>query len=343
MPSVAIVGFASNTREGVRQSKADEVWSLNTIHSSPIMRDVFPLEIDRLFEIHPFWLMQMEWYAYHCDHWKWITETKHPYPIYLIEAHPDIHNGVRYPIEDVSRRFLSRLYRGDDLAQYYTSSFCYMMGLALLEEFDRIEVYGFEMGSTTEYVYQKSGAEFWIGLASQHADVVMHPRSMLIQSKLYGFEGGQLVEPEVIKEYRSYYAMQADELALQEMTPENWIKTRLNTGALDFCMDLQAKGETISRQLLEGYKNTFATKVTLYSANLNAMSARAFERAKINDDGKVEEVGQEAFEVWRMMYQYEGAYQVALKLIRICDLQEPDKKLVNRFKWHEFEKGMVKQ
>src|SRR5512139_3238599 len=123
--SVALAGFASATREGVYSSKADEVWSLNMLHSSKSMRKVFPLNITRLFELHPRWMLQKKWYSTG-DHWGWLTRVQHHYPVYLIEDYPEVHNGVVYPLEAVCERFLSRYYHGGDHLRYFTSSMCYM-------------------------------------------------------------------------------------------------------------------------------------------------------------------------------------------------------------------------
>ena len=333
--SVAIVGFASATREQVRKSNADEVWSLNMLHSSSNLRKIFPLNIDRLFELHPFWMLKKEWYTMTADHWGWLTKIKHHYPIYLIEEHPEIHNGVRYPLEPIIEKYLPRVWRGDERARYFTCSLCYMIALAIYEGFERIEIYGFEMGSDTEYVYQKSGAEFWLGIASQYADVYIPKSSTLLRSKLYGFEGGQLIDEATIEDHRAYYVEQREELAAQKLKPDKWIDLQLIRGAAKLCEDIQDKGDTISRQVLESYKNIFGTKSTKLAAEINALSSRAIERKRLNG-GDIEELSEDAFRAWQYMYRYDGAYQLATKFIQICDLQDPDKELKNRFKWLEY-------
>jgi hypothetical protein len=298
------------------------------------MRKIFPLNIDRLFEIHPFWMLKKDWYTIDTDHWGWLTRVKHHYPVYLIDYHPDIHNSREYPLEDV-QSYQYKINRGGERLNYFTSSFCYMIALAIREGFRRIECYGFEMGSDTEYVYQKAGAEFWLGIASQYAEIYLPPASTLLKSKLYGFEGGQLIDEDTVEEFRSYYVMQQDELALKELDTLDWINLQMIRGAVKLCEEIQAKGDTISRQVLESYKNIFDGKIKKLTAEVNVLSSRAQERQRING-GDMEELSEHAFKVWETMYRYDGAFQLAHKFIKICDLQVPDKELKNRYRWHEY-------
>jgi hypothetical protein len=304
------------------------------------MRKVFPLNVDRLFEIHPFWMLKKDWYTIDNDHWGWLTRIKHHYPIYLIDEHPEIYNGIRYPLEPIVDKYLSRIRRGKERVRYFTSSLCYMLGLALLEGWPKIEIYGFEMGSDTEYVYQKAGAEFWLGIASQFSDVYLADGSLLLKSKLYGFDGGQLVDEDTIEDFRSYYVMQQDELATQELDNLKWIHLQMIRGAVKLCEEIQDKGDTISRQVLESYKNIFEHKAKKLGAELNVLNSRTLERHKLGGD--VDEMAEKAFTVWEVMYRYDGALQLTQKLIAICDLQDVDKDLVNRARWHAYsqEKGI---
>lgn len=329
--SVALAGFASATREGVYKSTADEIWSLNMLHSSKTMRRIFPLDIDRLFELHPEWMLKKAWYS-SGDHWGWLTRIKHHYPIYLIEDYPEIYNGIRYPLEAVCEKFLGHFQRGSDPLHYFTSSMCYMIALAAFEGFDRIEIYGFEMGSDTEYVYQKSGAEFWLGVAGQYADVVLSSSSLLLKSKLYGFEGGQLVPPETLDEYRIYYLAQIDEMNLPPITTDKWIQGNLITGAVTLIDEIVKQGDSISRQVLEGYKEKFGAAAGKLNFEINALNAQSWER----EGGSKEPLFEEAFDRYKFMYRYDGAWQLAGKLIEELDLQSPDKELVNRYRFHQF-------
>lgn len=337
MKSVALVGFAAATRDHVRASGADEIWSLNMIHSSPIMRRHFPLNIDRLFELHPIWMLKKPWYSLHAEHWEWLRRVRHHYPVYMVEAHPDVHNSRRYPLEQICERFLSRLSRADEPVAYFTSSFCYMIALALYEGFDRIECYGFEMGSDTEYVYQKAAAEFWLGIALGLGKKVWLPQgSLLLRANLYGFEDGQLIPEAELMNWMGHYRAIYDDLMLKgtDLEPQDYINLYLLEGAINLLGDLIKTGDATSRQVLESYKNQHKVAAEKNWASYNALNARVVERHRNGnkDDTDLRPVGGRLI---HDAFAHDGAFQVAQKLIARCDLQDPPRTLKNRYRWHE--------
>ncbi len=296
------------------------------------MRKVYPLDIDRLFDIHPVWMLQSDWYSKNNDHWGWLTRVKHHYPIYMVDKHPEVYNSLRYPVEDVSERYLRNISREGEQVDYFTSSFCYMVALALLESFTDIYIAGYDMGSQTEYVYQKSGAEFWLGIASQHARVHLPEKSSLLQARLYGFDSGQLLNYDLLNEYHGYYMNRWDEIA-NGKPEDTWKERQLINGAITYLEDA-LKGGTVSRQVLEGHKNLWDQKRRKLGQEVNAMNAQAWERG---EDGEgIEELTRRAFDSYKFMFRYDGALQVVEKLIDECDLQKPDKTLVVRSKFQKF-------
>ena len=95
--------------------------------------------------------------------------------------------------------FFKNFRKGEKKVKYFTSSFAYFMGIALLEgrteehkqagikPFERIEIYGFEMSDDIEYVKQKACAEFWIGMAMGMGLEIYAPENcQLLWSALYG-------------------------------------------------------------------------------------------------------------------------------------------------------------
>lgn len=110
-------------------------------------------------------------------------------PIYMQYWNSEVPNSVEYPIREVSDLAFSNFRRGNHKVKYFTSTFAYMMGIALLEGFERIEIYGFDMADDLEYVRQKACAEFWIGLALGRGVEVYtpgHHNNQILFSTLYG-------------------------------------------------------------------------------------------------------------------------------------------------------------
>jgi hypothetical protein len=114
-------------------------------------------------------------------------EMGYPFPIYTLEDEPAVPGSAKYPLEDV----VALLGPNVEHAKWFTNSFGYMMALALLLGAQRIESYGFEMSSSTEYGEQKPNAAFWAGICmGAGVEFVLPPGCALLGAKdgLYGYE-----------------------------------------------------------------------------------------------------------------------------------------------------------
>jgi hypothetical protein len=117
-------------------------------------------------------------------------QQKHKFPIYMQEHYPEIPASTRYPLEDVACNLT-----GGSLSEragrgYFTSSVAFALALAIHLQYSRIELYGIEMESDTEYKYQRDGVFFWIGLAlGRGIEVVVQPESNFFKEPVYGYEG----------------------------------------------------------------------------------------------------------------------------------------------------------
>jgi hypothetical protein len=108
-------------------------------------------------------------------------------PIYMQYYQPEIPNGIGFPLEEASGPVFANFWRGDKKVKYYTSTFAYMCAIAKLEDFDRVEIYGFEFADDLEYVKQKACGEFWIGyMMGKDMEVYTPPNSQILFSALYG-------------------------------------------------------------------------------------------------------------------------------------------------------------
>jgi hypothetical protein len=183
--SVALYGFASVSRDGVWHSSADEIWSIAWAYKYNVPR------LDLLLEIHPIWYQatsQLPEYQKVRDHWEWLKQNQ-TIPVYMTEARPEVPACVVYPLAEVQK-----LVAPARCHKVFTSSFDFLMGLAILKGFDRIEVYGFEMGSETEYRYQREGAAYWIAQADARGiEVILPEKTALLKNKIYMLEGGAMI------------------------------------------------------------------------------------------------------------------------------------------------------
>ena len=182
--TVAIVGMAPTSCSLAPFEEEDvELWMLNEAHAF-----VWATRATRWFQIHE----SKSWKRYIAKrdvrgHADWLRTNPLDIPIYLQYYKEEIPKSVGYPLHEVVEKVFPLFRRGKDEVKYFTSTFAYMMGIAILEDFERIEVYGFEMSDDIEYVKQKACAEFWIGFAmGRGIEVYTPPHNQIMFSELYG-------------------------------------------------------------------------------------------------------------------------------------------------------------
>lgn len=85
-----------------------------------------------------------------------------------------------YPLQEVIKFF------GTD---YFNSTVDYAIALAVYEDFKKIDLYGMNMTAGSEYLHQKPGIEFWVGIAKGKGIEVNICGNLLmtIDNKLYGY------------------------------------------------------------------------------------------------------------------------------------------------------------
>jgi len=313
---IALVGGAKSTRGAVHFSKADEIWTPNWSYKY----DYVP-RIDRLFEMHPIWLYadtDLEVWAKPREHWEWLQQ-EHPFPIYMLKEHPSVPASVRYPIEDVVRKIFPHLKRYNWEkeeylpARFFTSSFDYMLGLAILnqEEWDitDIEAFGIEMGADTEYRYQKYGANFFLGYAAASGiNITMPHNSVLTKSKLYGYEGAQMIFRTDLERYLIMYNnmrkeyvsvlnhMEGQHDEMERTLKENFAKFGQNDQrTIDAAARLEEHRKTIQRQrdMVSIAAGAFqCTKYLIDEVDLEVPTGELqniWQEVKFDDDGTIKD------------------------------------------------------
>uniref|UniRef100_A0A6M3J494 Uncharacterized protein n=1 Tax=viral metagenome TaxID=1070528 RepID=A0A6M3J494_9ZZZZ len=92
-----------------------------------------------------------------------------------------------YPLNDVIEFFDT---------DYFSNTVDYSIALALIEGYDEIHLYGVNMEVGSEYIFEKAGVEFWIGMAlGRGIKVIVHGQySTIMRTKdglLYGYGSPQ--------------------------------------------------------------------------------------------------------------------------------------------------------
>ncbi len=334
MKSVAIAGFAFTTLDALKDSQADEIWTLN--HAF-LMAWAFP-RFDRVFEIHKLdWALRPE-LPKSGEYEAWLKEP-HPFPIYMQEASPEYPASVRYPFEEVCADVFGKLLRGGEMNPYFTSSFSYMLALAVYEKFERVELYGIEMATDTEYYFQKPSGELMIGVAlGRGVEVVLQPQSKLCRAQLYAYDRVPAVErtrAEYLlglyqKEHERYNQEYKDLREGFNQRQHNDEQALMKAHALTATYDggagmlhkLITEGEYyLGRQSLEKQRIAYRQEEESWLARCNEALAVYKTYTRLDTDGQAGQKWKEYLAARWNMYAYSGARQALQKLIHECDMK----------------------
>lgn len=151
--TAVIIGFAPPSRNSAPwDDLSKDVFGLNEEYNFDWFKRK-PEDVAGWFQLHPRQSFTRDNNQNDPNHWKWLKQ-KHPFPIFMQERYDDVPSCVKYPYDEVTQRF----------GTYFTSSLTYAMAWAYLQGYTRMELYGFNMASDTEYRIQRPNAHYFIGL-----------------------------------------------------------------------------------------------------------------------------------------------------------------------------------
>lgn len=192
---VAIVGTAETKMQAPYNDSSFEIWGVNNLYPH-IPRAT------RWFEIHDisfdgknylrrgsadFRGQNVSDYLINMGQWT----AKQNCPVYMQQKWGNlIPTATEYPLKEILEYFPNK---------YFTNTVSYMIALAIMEDFDEIQLFGIDMAVDTEYNHQRPSVEYFLGFfdgvrkAKGKSNVVyIPPQSDLLKTRfLYGFEENQ--------------------------------------------------------------------------------------------------------------------------------------------------------
>ena len=155
-----------------------------------------------------------------------------PYP-----DHPEWNIEV-YPLKEILNHFKTT---------FFSNAICYMIAYALYHKYERIYFYGIDMMTSTSYLFEKGGVEYWMGIAHALGVPIINTKESAtgktIDGKMYGYWGPDL------DNLGSFTKAVAEE-------SQRLVKNM--TGAVDVKIDpdghLAAKNETVRKHLITNNK-----------------------------------------------------------------------------------------
>jgi len=181
---VAIIGFASSWNQAPWDDNDFEIWGLNELYK---LVQTLPRQVrfDRWFEIHN----PLSPSKNTKEHHDWLKVC--PIPLYMQRKYPEFPASVEYPRDQV-KAFFNRNFvfpgsnntdtvtettqKGSRFADY-SNQISWMLALAIYEGFEEIHIYGVDMAQKSEYAFQRSSCQFFIGYAAGLGIKVLIPQN----------------------------------------------------------------------------------------------------------------------------------------------------------------------
>lgn len=188
--TLVIVGGHAVTREFTPWDKEyKDFWVFNEAAPQEWVK-----RVDAVIQIHKPYVFKSKRNLNDPKHYEWLQQ-QHDFPIYMQEEYPEIPSSVKYPLEEIVAEYLPGLYRmgkkrKKEQIEYFTSSVSYALALGLYLGYEKIELYGVEMATDTEYGDQRAGVYFWQGIAlGRGVEIQIHEKSISYKALKYGYEG----------------------------------------------------------------------------------------------------------------------------------------------------------
>lgn len=185
MKTVAIVGTSGNTRELAPYDKPDvDIWMFN----DQVLAD-WAKRTSLIIKLH-----KTETFLAIENKYTEFLASNVSIPVYMQDKTPEVTASVKFPLDEIVVKYLPKFIREDEVIEYFTSSVCYAIALALYQGYERIELYGVDMANNTEYLYQRDGIALWFGIALGLGVEVYIPRMCaMFNAPRYGYDDSTAV------------------------------------------------------------------------------------------------------------------------------------------------------
>lgn len=172
MKTVRIYGAARNVREAPVRTPEDhdvEVWLSNSTTTTLLRCPRAIHEWTRWFNLHS----KQHILGTYPSAWSYYQNKAEKRPIYLLKAQPDVPTSVAFPRERIQSFFATA--KGPN--RYFTCSVCWLIAFAILEEFKKIELWGFELRDTkpgSAFAWERPCFFYWIQQARNRGIEVLY-------------------------------------------------------------------------------------------------------------------------------------------------------------------------
>lgn len=174
--TVRIIGSAKNTRETPSRTSEDahvEVWLSNNPTTTLLRCPRMITEWTRWFNLHS----KAHILGTYPSAYSYYQTQAAGRPIYLLRAQPDIPTAVAFPRQEIQDYF--RTAKGPN--RYFTCSVCWLIAFAIMEGFERIEFWGFELRDTkpgSAFAWERPCFAYWMKQAQDRGIEVVYQKAI---------------------------------------------------------------------------------------------------------------------------------------------------------------------
>lgn len=196
---IAMVGCAPTWKKAPYDDQSWAIWAHTSCQALNLPR------VDVWFDIHDVgtWRQGKVWFKGEGTYVEWLASR--PQTVMMQQRYALIPKSEAYPLAAIVDHFgivptewnltpsEPRWWQHVKNRGEFTSTFTYMMALALYEGVDEIALYGIDFigfdAGDIERTYQRPGAKYWVGIArGQGVPVTVAPGSWLeFSDRLYGY------------------------------------------------------------------------------------------------------------------------------------------------------------
>lgn len=174
MKTVRIYGAARNVREApIRTEKDLELWLSNSTTTTLLRCPRAINEWTRWFNLHS----KQHILGTYPSAYSYYQTQAAGRPIYLLKAQEDIPTSLAFPRKEIQAAFATA--KGPN--RYFTCTICWLMAFAILEGFERIELWGFELRDTkpgSAFAWERPCVAYWIQMARSRGVEVFYQEAI---------------------------------------------------------------------------------------------------------------------------------------------------------------------
>jgi hypothetical protein len=196
---LVIMGSHPNGSQYFDWTRKDcEIWLFNEAPSDPKYK-----RCDVSFQLHHEAIWKSPKNRSDEKHYEWLKSGKTPL-IYMQDKFKDVPRSVKYPLKDVLNLTKNiKLASGKDFKCFTSTPDIALALVAQMwkkgKKYKKVEVWGVELETQTEYNNQRMGFGYWLGyLTALGVNLEIH--NNMFTSPLYGYEGDIAISSKIISD-----------------------------------------------------------------------------------------------------------------------------------------------